>query len=362
MNSNVKKEEQLLRVGVLGCGVINQAAHLIASTKARNIHLQAICDVSDELRNKMVAMYEPDSEYSDYSEMLADPNIDAVIIGIGDQFHMPCAKQALEAGKHVFVEKPMGVNIEECEEVKKLAEEKGLFLQIGHMKRYDQGLQYAKKFKEEKMGEITTYKGWYCDSIGRYTLTDNVMPVLYSSKGAKKPSGNPKAVLDHYYLLGHGSHLFDMALYMMGDIESVSARYVHKEKLHSWLIDCNFTSGAIGTLDLSVAIAQQWHEGCEIYGTDGTVFAKTYNPWEFRSSEVECFDKATEMSYKPAAFDGQFYRRELEGFADTILYDKPCVGAQADDGIMVMKALIATYQSVQNKGAWIKLADVKGEL
>ena len=43
------------------------------------------------------------------------------------------------------------------------------------------------------MGEITTYKGWYCDSVGRYTLTDNVMPILYSSGAMKKPQGNPAA-------------------------------------------------------------------------------------------------------------------------------------------------------------------------
>lgn len=117
----------------------------------------------------------------------------------------------------------MGVSIEECLELKALAEERGCVLQIGHMKRFDEGLQYAKQFCAEKMGDITTYKGWYCDSVGRYTLTDNCMPVLYASDSAKKPVGNPKAVLDHYYLLGHGSHLFDTALYLVGDIARVLA-------------------------------------------------------------------------------------------------------------------------------------------
>lgn len=362
MKINVKKEETCLRVGVLGCGIICQAAHLIGSVKARNVHLQAICDVSEELCRKMAAMYDPDSVYFNYEEMLADPKVDAVIIGIGDQFHIPCARQAVLAGKHVLVEKPMGVSIEECEELKKLAEERGVFVQVGHMKRYDEGLQFAKKFKEEKMGEVITYKGWYCDGQGRYVLTDNLMPVLYSADNMKKPEGNPKAVLDHYYLLGHGSHLFDTALYFMGDIDAVSARYVHEEKLHSWLIECSFASGAIGTLHLAVTISQKWHEGCEIYGTKGTVYAKTSNPWAFHSSEVECYDGEKEISITPAAHDGQFYRRELEGFADTILHGIPSEGAAAEDGIKVMRALIATYQSVHEGGKWISLKDVKGAL
>ncbi len=114
MNSNVKKENRCLKVGVLGCGIICQAAHLIGSSKARNIHLQAICDVAEDLLHKMAAIYEPDSIYTEYGRMLADPEVEAVIIGVGDQFHVPCAMQAVEAGKHVFLEKPMGVSIEEC--------------------------------------------------------------------------------------------------------------------------------------------------------------------------------------------------------------------------------------------------------
>ena len=362
MRTNIQKDERLLRVGVLGCGVISQAAHLIGCTKARNTKLQAICDVSQELREKMAALYDPVSVYSSYEEMLSDGEIDAVIIGIGDQFHVPAAKQAILAGKHVLVEKPMGVSIEECEELDALAKEKGLLVQVGHMKRFDPALQYAHAFKQSHLGTDITYKGWYCDGLGRYTLTDNCMPVLYYSQESKKPSGNPKEILDHYYLLGHGSHLFDTALYFMGDIKRLSARYVHQDTLHSWLIDCDFASGAIGNLHLAVTIAQQWHEGCEIYGTDGTIYAKTYNPWEFRSSQVECFDKKTEQSYTPAAYDGQFYRRELEAFAESILEHKPLTGATAQDGIKVMKALIATYQSVQQGGAWITLDNVKGAL
>ena len=358
----MKKEKRCLKVGVLGCGLINQAAHLISCSKARNIHLQAICDVAEDLLEKMAAIYEPDSIYTDFGKMLEDPEVEAVIIGVGDQFHVPCAKQAVEAGRHVFLEKPMGVSIEECEELKAMADERNLLLQIGHMKRFDEGLQYAKRFKDEKMGEVTTYKGWYCDSTGRYTLTDNVMPIIYSSAAMKKPAGNPKAVLDHYYLLGHGSHLLDTALFFMGEIDRISARYAHKEGLHSWLIDCDFASGAIGTLDLTIAIAQHWHEGCEIYGTGGTVFAKIFNPWEYRSAVVECYDKAADLSITPAAYDGQFYRRELEAFADSVLNHAPCAGAAAEDGIMVMRALIATYQSVHNGGAWISLKDIRGSL
>ena len=195
MKTNFSKEDTLLHVGILGCGQISQAAHLIGAMKARNIHLTAICDVADDLLGKMEAVFEPDRTYTDYDRMLEDPEIEAVIVGIGDQFHIPMAKKAVQAGKHVFVEKPMGVSIEECEELKRMAQEKGVVLQVGHMKRFDEGLRFARDFIREKLDTPTTYKGWYCDSIGRYTLTDNWQPVIYSSDKARKPAGNPKAFI-----------------------------------------------------------------------------------------------------------------------------------------------------------------------
>lgn len=121
-----KKENRCLRMGVLGCGMICQAAHFDAALKARNIELYAICDVAEDLLNQMADMYKSKKRYLDYGEMLSDPKVEAVLIGIGDQFHVPCARRALEAGKHVFVEKPLGVSVEECEEIARLADRKSV--------------------------------------------------------------------------------------------------------------------------------------------------------------------------------------------------------------------------------------------
>ena len=103
---------------MLGCGPISQFAHFEACRKARNASLYAICDVAEDLVERMAAVHDPQVTYTDYEAMLADPNVEAVIIGVADQFHVPGAIKAIEAGKHVLVEKPMGVNVEECEELR----------------------------------------------------------------------------------------------------------------------------------------------------------------------------------------------------------------------------------------------------
>src|SRR5687767_15983414 len=109
----MRKEPRLLRVGLLGCGPISQFAHLEACRKARNAELYAICDVAPDLLEKMAAIHEPRTTYSRFEEMLADPKVEAVIIGVADQFHVPLSRQAIAAGKHVLVEKPLGLSIEE---------------------------------------------------------------------------------------------------------------------------------------------------------------------------------------------------------------------------------------------------------
>lgn len=63
----------------------------------------------------MKAIHEPQVSYLDYDQMLADPQVEAVIVAVADQFHVDAALKAIAAGKHVLVEKPLGVSVEECE-------------------------------------------------------------------------------------------------------------------------------------------------------------------------------------------------------------------------------------------------------
>src|SRR5438105_1023405 len=142
----MNKEPRLLRIGVLGCGPISQIAHFDACRKARNAELYAICEVAEDLLAKMAAIHEPRVTYRDYDEMLADPQIEAVIIAVADVYHVPLARKAIAAGKHVLVEKPLGVNIEECEQLRVEVQASGLVLQVGNNRRFDPGIAFARDF------------------------------------------------------------------------------------------------------------------------------------------------------------------------------------------------------------------------
>jgi predicted dehydrogenase len=84
-----------------------------------------------------------------------------------------------------------------------------------------------------------------------------------------------------------------------------------------------YENGSIGHLDLTVAVRMDWHEGFQVYGQYGSVLAKTYNPWLFKSSDVEVFSVKDKVYRRPLGEDGHFYKLQVEAFADTILNNAP---------------------------------------
>jgi predicted dehydrogenase len=353
------KDQRRLRIGVLGAGQIAQAAHFESCAKARNAELAAICDVADDLRERMAIAHGARKSYADYDAMLADPEIDAVIIATADAFHVPASIRALEAGKHVLCEKPVGVTVEEAEALEAATSRAGKVVQVGHMKRFDPGIQAARAFIADEMGALVALKAWYCDSTHRYAMTDAVQPLIVTSARARKPAENPKADLRRYYMLAHGCHLVDVARYLAGDIVAVQARLSERAGMRCWFVDVEFASGALGHLDLTVAVRMDWHEGFQIYGERGSVIGKTYNPWYYRSSDVEIFREADGASHRVLGADGHFYRRQVEGFADAILDGAVMQGASVKDGVASVRAMVAIARSVES-GARVALADVSG--
>jgi predicted dehydrogenase len=123
-----------------------------------------------------------------------------------------------------------------------------------------------------------------------------------------------------------------------------------------------FANGAAGHLDLTVAVRMDWHEGVQIYGEHGSVLAKTYNPWLFRSSDVEIFRERDASTTRPLGADAHVYRRQAEAFADAVLdgRDVTSTGAAGvDDGVASVRAMVAIMQSVATRRA-VSLADVDG--
>jgi len=342
----IRKDDRLLRVGLLGCGPIAQFAHFEACQKARNAELYALCDAADDLLDRMATIWQPRRAYRDYDAMLADPAVEAILIATADAFHLPMALRAVEAGKHVLVEKPMGTSLTDGLRLQELTRQQQVHVQVGHMKRFDPGIAYARRFIRDEIGELMFFNGWYSDNTHRYTVTDNVQPLPVLSARALKPGHDEKADKVRYYLLAHGSHLLDTARFLAGPIGSIRARLVQKFGAYHWTLQTEFTNGAVGHLDLTIGYRGDWHEGFSAAGQWGSVQAKTYNPWYFRGSDVSCFSERDAMYHQVLGADAHFYRLQLEGLADTILNGLPQRGTTVAEGLDNVRAMLAVQQAV----------------
>jgi predicted dehydrogenase len=202
-------------------------------------------------------------------------------------------------------------------------------------------------------------KAWYCDSTFRYTMTDNLQPIPLRSALARKPEGDPKADKRRYFLLTHGSHLVDTARFLGGEIASVRARLLVRFDAYCWFIEADFADGGLGHLDLTIPIRGDFQEGFQVYGEHGSVTGKVFLPWFHKTSEVECFSAKDGQFRRPLGEDAYSYKRQIEGFADTILCGSPQHGATVEDGLAAMRAMVAIARSVE-AGEKVRLADATG--
>jgi predicted dehydrogenase len=137
-----------LRVGVIGTGHLGvfHAKMYSAIEKKGGISLVGVCDVH-KARAKEVARKYHTKYFTDYHIMLE--NIDAVSIVVPTSLHHEVAKDCLEAGIHVLVEKPMTKTLEEADELIRIADEKGLILQVGHIERFNSAVRAIEPYLEK---------------------------------------------------------------------------------------------------------------------------------------------------------------------------------------------------------------------
>ena len=104
------------RVGIVGCGRISQY-HISSILKTDSAKLVAVCDVNEGLARQMAKKYKIDSYYADFSELLSSEHLDVVDITTSPQTHLALSIQAMEAGCHVLMEKPLALSIEEVDSI-----------------------------------------------------------------------------------------------------------------------------------------------------------------------------------------------------------------------------------------------------
>jgi predicted dehydrogenase len=333
-----------VRVALIGCGRIAQVAHLPALEKANGIQLVAVSDPSEDVRRAVARRYGVPQAYEDHSHVLADELIEAVLVAAPDRFHYPIAAAALSAGKHVLVEKPLASTVDESEKLVDLVEQTGSVLQVGAMKRHDPGLQYARKFLNERLGGVRSFNAWYRIGDLRPGMEATLFPRLYADSTAYQAEIAIKADRRRYLLATHGAHVFDTLRYLLGEVTSVVARHRAYGQDQLWQLLLTTTSGAIGTVSIAVDVPGAPNEGIEVFGSAGAIKLDIPFPFYRLASTVRAYSGGETIM--PAFTDGDAYRRQAEAFA-RVIREGGRPTPDVHDGLAALRLIEATATAVE---------------
>ncbi len=221
-----------LRIGVIGCGTIAQIMHLPYLQSLPNLfEIAALSDLSPALVQAMGKKYGVPAEhcYTDYQQMLL-ADIDAVLV-LTAGTHAPPVIAAIEAGKHVLVEKPLCFTLREADEIIAAAAKHNVKVMVAYMKRYDPGYRYAQKIVKEMEGI-------------RYVQINTLHPNedhYFQIHGLQRFNDIPREVLAP--LIQAQEHLLDEAV---GKISEQLRLVYHELILGSMVHDINALRGLLG--------------------------------------------------------------------------------------------------------------------
>ena len=195
-------KNDIVRVGIIGCGGIANGKHLPSLHKLKNVALVAFCDIVLERAEKAKAKYgTPEAIVTpDYRVLLDDPTIDVVHVLTPNRWHSEITVAALEAGKHVMCEKPMAINSLEAKKMLDAAERCGKKLSIGYQSRHRPDSLYLKKEVEDgTFGDI-----YYAKATA---IRRRAVPTWGVFLDEYAQGGGP--------LIDIGTHALDLTLWML---------------------------------------------------------------------------------------------------------------------------------------------------
>ena len=343
----------MIKVGVIGTGGIS-GVHLGGYSRNPNVEIYALCDINEKNLAKRAEEYKVSRTFTDYREMLALKELDAVSVCTWNSAHAECAIAALRAGKHVLCEKPMALNTAQAQEMEKAAKENGKLLMIGFVRRFGNDCAVLKDFIDSgSFGEIYYAKAQYLRRKG--------CPGGWF--GDKSRSGGGP-------LIDLGVHVIDLCRYLMGGPQPVSVygatfnklgdrRHIKDARGYSSTVVSKddifdvedmapalirFDNGAVLSVEASFSLNIDKDVGnIELFGTKAGC---KLDPELTIFTDMNDYLANVKLAQSTAlSFDGLF-DNEINHFVECIETGKPCRNP-AQDGVTLMKILDGIYESAR---------------
>jgi predicted dehydrogenase len=334
-----------IRVGVIGAGRIAAFVHLPSLRLCPDAcEVIAVASRTEEKARAFADQWGIPRVYGDWASLLADPDVDAVVICPPSGLTYRVARAAIAAGKHILCEKPLGLNYAEARELQEGAERSDKVHMVAFTFRFVPGLRYLKRLVSEgHFGEIRHWRMSYFTDF----MLDPSTPIAWRNRRAQAGGG---------ILWDMGSHAIDFARYLLGDIRAVSGvsrLYVRERPDPSGTgmvaVDAEdacafaveFAGGTIGTFDLNRAVAGRGGSGrgnyqcIEVHGTSGAAVYELIRPFELQISIGPAMTRSQQWARAEVPFD----LRKYPGSPRNPLVDDPLMGYKYDQDVAFLQAI-----------------------
>lgn len=257
-------------VGIIGAGKIAQVRHIPEYINNGQAELLAICDKTISRAVDVAKEHNIPHVSDNYLDIVNSPEIDAISICTPNKEHWSIAVKALNAGKHVLIEKPIATTTEECREIYRLAAKNNKVVMVGHNQRFSPVHKRVKKLIDQKeIGDIIQFT----------TNFKHGGPKNWSVEGNNTWFLHKDSA--HFGVLGDlGIHKIDLFQWFLDDLVKDSKCFTTDKDSSSTeenaVIILKMSKGVIGTISLSWNNPSQDHRTV-IYGKKGTiVFGESY--------------------------------------------------------------------------------------
>ena len=333
-----------LNIGIIGAGRIGKVHMQSITYNVPTAKVLGITDVFKDGLQELADKYGIEKVYDDYKEMLADKDIDAVLVCSSTDTHADISIEAAQAGKHVFCEKPVDLTPEKVQAVIDAVAEAGVKLQVGFNRRFDHNFAHVRSLiNEGKVGNLELIK--------------------ITSRDPEPPPAEYAAVSGGMFL-DMTIHDFDMARFLAGsDVTEVYASATclvdpaigEAGDVDTAIINLKFENGALGVIDNSRRAAYGYDQRIEVFGSKGAAMAANDTP-----TNVTVMNAEGVTTDKPLYFFleryMQSFRDEMVQFVDAVLNDKetPTTGV---DGLNSILVALAAKKSVK-EGRPVKISEI----
>ena len=323
-----------IRHGIIGLGFFGEMHAKVLSSMA-GVELAAVCEQRPDRVKEIAERFNVSKTYKDYRELLADPEIESVSVVTHINDHRDITVEALKAGKHVFLEKPMAGTVEDCDAMVAAAQSaKGKFT-VGHICRFDPRANLAKQAIDEgRIGEIVS---------------------MHAARNL--PAHIGAEVLDKISpLMGDGIHDTDLMLWFTGSkVKTVYAQDVRvrdfKHPDIGWAM-YRFESGAVGVIETIWCLPDSTpfsiDARMEIVGTKGALYIDCGNAGLTINDSAGMHKPDTVYWPEVAGSRIGVLRNELRYFVDCVAFDKPLEIITPQESMTAVAVICAAERSAES--------------